>query len=76
MRSQSVPLDEYKRNMEGLVKLGRDKGCRVIVLTPPPVCEDKRLAFQQNKHGESSSLSPPAACAVVCRLAGCAAAGG
>jgi len=48
---QSVPIDEYKRNMEGLVKLGRDKGCRVIVLTPPPVCEDKRLAFQQKKHG-------------------------
>lgn len=48
---QYVTIEEYQRNMRQLVKTGRKKGSSVIVLTPPPVCEISRLAFQQEKHG-------------------------
>ncbi len=49
-----VPLDDYKSNIRAIVSLvvsnfGND--VNILLISPPPVCEEKRLQFQKERYG-------------------------
>ena len=60
---QHVPLADFVRNMEHMVNMLMDNGSRVLVMTPPPILDSKRVAFEgadKNKEvlWSSSTLWP------------------
>ena len=73
--TQSVPLEEYKTNLEAMVKLLRDAwpACPIIIIAPPPVHEEKWDEGRGGPGGgmrelERTRLYAQAACEVAGRL--------
>ena len=73
--SQSVPLEEYKTNLEAMVKLLRDAwpACPIVIIAPPPVHEERWDEGRGGKGGgmrelERARLYAHAACEVAGRL--------
>jgi lysophospholipase L1-like esterase len=52
-----VPLKEYGENMEQLIQNCRQHypRAKIVVLTPPPVIHEQRLAFQKQRYGEKAT---------------------
>lgn len=53
-----VPLDAFRSNIKEIVSLARERfgpDVRIIVITPPPVCHEKRLRFQRERYGDQAT---------------------
>ena len=52
-----VPLEEYKRNIEQIVvKAGESyPGAKVLIISPPPVHPEQRLAYQKKRYGDKAT---------------------
>jgi lysophospholipase L1-like esterase len=50
-----VPLDEYIDNLRVMVAHARRVAVRVVLLTPPPVHEPTRLAYQRRTYGDKAT---------------------
>lgn len=49
-----VPLDEYEKNLREIVKHCKKTAKFVVVMTPPCMNENQRLAFQHEKYGDGA----------------------
>lgn len=55
MEKVHVPLDEYRANLAEIVALARRNTDVVLLISPPPVDEQRRLSYQLEKYGEKAS---------------------
>lgn len=63
MRTQSVPIEEYKANLNALIDMLRDPSSEfyapdtvIIILSPPPVCIPQRAADVRQRWGPDVEL--------------------
>jgi lysophospholipase L1-like esterase len=54
---QHVPLDEFKANLRTIVAHFREQcpSAAILLITPPPVCHEQRIAFQRQRFPNSPS---------------------
>eukprot|EP00937_MAST-01D_sp_MAST-1D-sp2_P002293 g2293.t1 len=55
---QQVPVDDFKRNLRSIVDGFRKKAgpdLRVVMITPPPVHHEQRLAWQKARWGDKAT---------------------
>lgn len=53
-----VPVDQFSNNLRALVQRIRDatgNDCSILLLTPPPVQHDQRLAYQKARYKEKAT---------------------
>eukprot|EP00525_Craspedostauros_australis_P000214 CAMPEP_0198124964 /NCGR_PEP_ID=MMETSP1442-20131203/41441_1 /TAXON_ID= /ORGANISM="Craspedostauros australis, Strain CCMP3328" /LENGTH=284 /DNA_ID=CAMNT_0043784481 /DNA_START=102 /DNA_END=956 /DNA_ORIENTATION=- len=52
-----VPLEEYKANLETILKLSHASypNAKILVITPPPVYHPQRLEFQKQRYKEKAT---------------------
>ncbi|KAF4673047.1 isoamyl acetate-hydrolyzing esterase [Perkinsus chesapeaki] len=56
--SKHVPLDEYRRSLDDLVKLAKPYASRIILVTPPPVDADAIVADGKARFGAVAPDQP------------------
>lgn len=54
---QHVPLSEYRENIREIVHRATQQytEARIVILTPPPVCTEARLAHQRRRYGAGTA---------------------
>lgn len=57
---QHVPLDEYRKNLQKIVEILRQRvpSAQILVVTPPPVCQTKILALQKERFKDKATGRP------------------
>ena len=50
-----VPIGDYMKNLRTIIERVQEKTDRILLLTPPPVHHEQRLAFQLEKYGEKAT---------------------
>ncbi|KAF7838322.1 GDSL esterase/lipase [Senna tora] len=57
---QHVPIEEYKENLRKIVHHLKECSSTmlIVLITPPPICEEGRNAFAQSLYGENARKLP------------------
>ncbi|KAK4264344.1 hypothetical protein QN277_025538 [Acacia crassicarpa] len=55
--SQHVPIEEYKENLRKIVRhlKERSPSMLIVLITPPPICEEGRDAYARSLYGDNAS---------------------